>query len=341
MMNIDALTGKIADIVASHALGGGEYARWLWQDGKGTRELGNNEYGCADAANILYTIGQFPTGQAREDMLAALLALQDPATGLFEERTHHTIHTTAHCTAAIELFDARPLYPLTALKKYQTVEGLYGLLESLNWTGNPWPQSHQGAGIYAASVLCGEVSLAWQNAYFDWLWAHTDPKYGMSCAGTVDGGTASLSAHMCGWFHYTFNMEYARRPMRYPARVIDSNLEMYNTHTLSDNERGKHAPADVFGRTVGFREIDWVFCVSRAMRQTPHRFEEARAALTDFARSYIPWLESLDPQKDEGLNDLHMLFGAVCAVAELQRALPGEIVSQVPWKLVLDRRPFI
>ena len=117
MMNIDALTGKIADIVASHALGGGKYARWLWQDEKGTRELGSNEYGCADAANILYTIGQFPTGQAREDMLAALLALQDPATGLFEERTHHTIHTTAHCTAAIELFDARPLYPLTALKQ--------------------------------------------------------------------------------------------------------------------------------------------------------------------------------------------------------------------------------
>jgi hypothetical protein len=35
------------------------------------------------------------------------------------------------------------------------------------------------------------------------------------------------------------------------------------------------------------------------------------------------------------------LFGAVCALAELQRALPGEIRSERPLRLVLDRRPFI
>ena len=41
------------------------------------------------------------------------------------------------------------------------------------------------------------------------------------------------------------------------------------------------------------------------------------------------------------MNDLHMLFGAVCAVSELQLALPGEIESTVPLKNVLDRRPFV
>lgn len=331
MMNIDALSGKISGIVASHALGGGAYARWIWQNQKQDRALGNNEYGCADAANILYTIGEFPVGEARRELMDTLASLQDPESGLFTEATHHPIHTTAHCVAAMELFDARPRYPLTALKPYQTVGGLYGLLESLNWTGNPWPQSHQGAGIYAASVLAGEVDLDWQRAYFRWLWEHTDPKYGMSRAGTVDGGTASLSAHMCGWFHYTFNTEYARQPMRYPERMIDSCLDMYKEHTVSPD----------FGRMVGFREIDWVFCLNRAARQTAHRFGEVRAALLDFARFYIPWLDSLDPASHDGLNDLHMLFGAVCAVAELQRALPGEIESTVPWRLVLDRRPFI
>ena len=41
------------------------------------------------------------------------------------------------------------------------------------------------------------------------------------------------------------------------------------------------------------------------------------------------------------MNDLHALFGAVCALAELQLALPGELRSSVPLRNVLDRRPFI
>jgi len=84
-----------------------------------------------------------------------------------------------------------------------------------------------------------------------------------------------------------------------------------------------------------------VYCLNRAMRQTPHRFDEARAALLDFGRDYVTWMDSLNPDTHDGLNDLHCLFGAACAVAELQRALPGEFESTVPWKLVLDRRPFI
>lgn len=41
------------------------------------------------------------------------------------------------------------------------------------------------------------------------------------------------------------------------------------------------------------------------------------------------------------IDDLHMTFGALCAVAELQLALPGEIRTPRPLLLVLDRRPFI
>ena len=49
----------------------------------------------------------------------------------------------------------------------------------------------------------------------------------------------------------------------------------------------------------------------------------------------------LDEKTHDGLNDMHTLFGCICALAELQSFLPGEIVSDVPLKLVLDRRPFI
>ena len=32
MMNIDSLTEKISRVVASHDLGDGKYARWIWQN---------------------------------------------------------------------------------------------------------------------------------------------------------------------------------------------------------------------------------------------------------------------------------------------------------------------
>ena len=52
-------------------------------------------------------------------------------------------------------------------------------------------------------------------------------------------------------------------------------------------------------------------------------------------------MDTVDHTTDDRFNDLHMLFGAVCALAELQSALPGEVRTTVPLKLVLDRRPFI
>ena len=48
-----------------------------------------------------------------------------------------------------------------------------------------------------------------------------------------------------------------------------------------------------------------------------------------------------DENTSDEWNDLHMLFGAVCAVAELQIALPGELRSTYPLRQILDRRPFI
>lgn len=345
---IDPLIEKIHGVVDAHQLPDGGYCRWLW-DKNGTRELGINEYGCADAANILYTIGCFPQANdtARERLMNSILGLRHPD-GSFRERTHHPIHTTAHCLAALELFDAvlQSSEPCEFLKPYSTEEGLYSLLESLRWTEEPWPQSHKGAGVYAAMLLTGVADLEWQDAYFDWLWEHTDPEYGMSNAGTIGHRSGDLGNmfereaapnaapvchHLYGWFHYMFNMEHAKRSLRYPERLIDTCIHLWKNGGLPSS----------FGRNIGFMEIDWVFAINRASRQTAHRFDEVRECLREFADVYFDYLFGLDPTTDEGMNDLHALFGTVCAVAELQRALPGEIVSSLPLKLVLDRRPFI
>lgn len=160
-MNIDSLIDVIHDTVNTHALEQpGDYARWLWQSsGEQKRDLGSNEYGCADAANILYTIGRFPSEQRQRDAcVAQLQKFQDPETGLFHEVTHYPFHSTAHCIGALELFDARPLYPITAMQPYKQKDKLCEFLSSLDWARDPWDESHKGAGLFAALVMAEDVS---------------------------------------------------------------------------------------------------------------------------------------------------------------------------------------
>ena len=333
----------VRSTVKSHELEKrGTYCRWLWQDAAGSRRLGINEYGCADAANILYSINEFTCDEStRQARIDGIRALQDPETGMFTEQTHHTIHTTAHCAAALQLFDEKPLYPLVGLHKYFDKDNLYSLLDSLDWQKKPWPESHKGAGVYAALVCSEEITSEFSEVYFKWFYDNADPVTGFWKAGFVENAKcgpssknspiACLFEYMAGGFHYLFNHEYARMPLRYPERVIDSCLSMYRDYGVRDN----------FGRAIGFIEIDWIFCLTRASRQTPYKWDEVRAALLDFADGYVAYLDSLDYCTHDGFNDLHMLFGTVCALAELQSAFPGRFITEKPLRLVLDRRPFI
>ncbi len=343
MKNLQPILDRAQQVLKTHQLDHpGEYARWIWQNQEGTRQLGLNEYGCADAANILYMLGAFPADAAeRASWVQTLQNLQHPDTGLFVEATHHTFHTTAHCIAALELFEAKAIYPLKAMQPYLEKSNLYRLLDELPWAESPWTASHQGAGIYAALVLQGEADLTWQGWYFDWLYENADPATGFWRKGYVipthQGDSfsgilkeATVFPHLASSFHYLFNHEYAHRPLRYPEKMIDTCLDIY---------RGHRWPT--LGHAVSFAEIDWVYCLNRALRQSGYRFADCKSALHDFAEEYIEYLEGLDPATHDGFNDLHTLFGCICALSELQAALPGELSSDKPLKLVLDRRPFI
>ena len=343
-LDIRPIIDKVRKVVASHKLEKeGEYARWIWQDEKGTRRLGVNEYGCADAMNILYIIGEFACSpEVREARIKALQSLQNKETGLFYEETHHKIHTTAHCAAALELFDAKPLYPLYELHQYLEKDALYALLDGLDWVHNPWPQSHQGAGVYAALINAGETTPEFCENYFEWFRANADPVTGFWKKGYVEHAPyekehyappaqGPIFTYMAAGFHYLFNHEHAKMPLVYPEKMIDSCIRMYDENALPD----------YFGKRAGFIEIDWIYCLNRAMRQTSHRFEEGKARLADFAVKFVEQLNNTDHETDDFFNDLHMLFGTVCALAELQAALPGKIITDKPLRLVLDRRPFI
>lgn len=345
--HVQPFVNAVESILATHQLGQpGAYRRWNWQKNsggsgvtsqpqpEGTRDLGLNPYGCADAANLLYTINHFPQNPTeRASWVEVLRGLQNPQTGLYNEDTHHPIHTTAHCVAAIELFDALPLHPMQGLAELRDPANMESFLDGLDWQARPWSESHKGAGLYVSLILTGEVGPEWQARYFAWLARENDPQSGFwrrGCIGLAQhSGLNSVFPHLAGSFHYLFNHEYGRQPLAHPAAMIDSCLEL---------RRSDPYP---LGHAVGFAEIDWVFCLNRASRQTDHRFSEARAAMRDFAAEFIPYLLSLDPATHDGMNDLHLLFGAACCVAELQTALPGQILSDKPLRLVLDRRPFI
>lgn len=349
-LNIQPIIEGIRQTVKSHEIEGrpGEYRRWIWQNEKGTRNLGKNEYGCADAMNLLYTINDFYCDEeTRRARIAALQSMQDPETGLFHESTHHPYHTVAHCTGALQLFDAKPIYPITAFKKYlDSKEELYDLLENgIDWKSKPWGQSHLGAGVYAALVNSDEITPEFSENYFAWFRDNADPVTGFwkkdfadkaplnGCTMCV-GDQAVLFQYMAGGFHYLFNHEYAKQPLMYPDKVIDSSIALYKSGLPS-----------TFGMFCGFIEIDWVYCLTRAMRQSKHRYDEAIACLEDFAEKFVGYMTKDDytvqDRFGDFFNDLHCLFGMACCLAELQQTFPGKLVSDKPLKLVLDRRPFI
>lgn len=331
MYDIQPIVEKVIERIESHKLGEGRYARWLWQDDKGSRDLGVNPYGCADAANLYYMLGYFPKDlEKRAEWVKTMQSMQDPATGLFHEATHHPYHTTAHVTAALELFDADALYRPTELLYTLEKGEVEKFLHALNWN-DPWPMSHRGAGIYVIMNLMGEARREWNDDYFRWFWDNADPETGFWRNGDFQKeGHAPIWHYMAGGFHFLFNHESAHMPVRYPEKIIDSCIKMY-----------RESKPKNFGKIANFLEIDWIYCLSRCTEQTHYRYDEVRSVLWEFTKEYMDFWNTVKWESEGSVNDLHMLFGGICAIAELQRIFRGEIRSDRPLKLVLDRRPFI
>jgi len=328
-IDINGIIEKFKYVLKQHELGTGQYCRFLWQDALETRKMGLNAYGCADAANIMYTLGELPRNTAvRENFINKLQDLQNPKTGLFLESSHHIIHTTAHCVAALELFDERPRYPLYELEQYRDIERFFAWMEREDWL-HRGRMAHPGAGLFAAMFITESIDDAWVEKYFNWFDKTCDKETGLWVSRPVENFPVHLQ--MGDAFHYLFNYEYMKRPFPYPEQLIDSCLEMYNNGQMPES----------FGKDFHFIEMDWVYCLNRASRQTPYRFAEIKETLSFFAEHYIEYLKSVDYETNEGANDLHLLFGTLCCLSELQLALPGKIISSKPLRLVLDRRPFI
>ena len=190
---------------------------------------------------------------------------------------------------------------------------------------------HYGAGVFCSLFLSRRLTPETKKTFFDWLSSNVDKKYGMSKEGGIDAKLAPMWLHMGDWFHFLFCYHGAREPFPCKERLIDTCIMMYENDLLSDS----------FGRGQRFLEIDWAFSLYRAVIQCGYRYDESMAILRRFAYDYANALISVDKQNDRAWNDIHLLFGAVCALSELQTAVPDVIRSDYPLRQVLDRRPFI
>ncbi len=322
---IDDILENVLKTVKAHELETGKYSRFVWKNDE--RDLNVNPYGCADAANILYTLNRFPSDtEVRKKCIDVLQGMQDRETGLFCEGTHHKFHTTAHCVAALELFDVYPLYPIKEMEKYKDFKEFSKMCEDMDWL-HKGGASHPGAGIYASLVITDAVGGNWTEEHFAWFDKNCDSNTGLWVKEPAPD--YPISQRMGESFHFLFNYEHAKHPFPYPDKLIDSCIAMYKNKQLPE----------YFGKQFHFIEVDWVYCLNRASRQTPHRFYEVKEILYDFAKDYIDFLKNVN--WEEKANDLHVLFGTTCCLAELQLALPGKIYSSRPLRMTLDRRPFI
>ena len=206
--------------------------------------------------NLLYTLDELPTdATTRASWTESLRSWQEPDTGLFREASHDPIHTTAHCVAALECFDARLRAPLAALAPLRDPAAMERFLDALDWAGHPWTESHKGAGLYAALHLAGETTPEWESRYFAWLAREGDAETGLWRQGAVPLGEASLPLlfpHLAGTFHYLFNCVHAGAAPPHPAALAAICERIYAARVYP------------LARFVSFAEVDWVYCLHRA-----------------------------------------------------------------------------
>lgn len=320
MINIEPIIEKVRKSLDCHRTETG-YARYP--------EKGDNEYGIADALNIMFTIDDIPERSEITLLTERLKDFQSPETGLFDEGTHHPYHCTAHCIAALELFQESPGYPVNALSEYRSASSAEDLLSSLEWaTTNR--SGHIGAGVFSTLYLTKTITPEWENAFFERLVKYNDPETGISVKGAVSAGLKPLWSHMGDWFHFLFCFHAERRAFPNTERLIDSCIELYDKKLMPES----------FGRGQRFLDIDWAFTLNRASVQSGYRLGESRERLEAFAHEFTEYLESSDFSEPQW-RDLHLMFGAVCALSELQSALPGLLRSRRALRQVLDIRPFI
>ncbi len=300
----------------------GRYAR---SPGQKTPEL----YGTCDMACILYTLGLLrPTEKERREWAGEFQSYQDPQTGWLLERSpsHGPVHNTAFALAAMNLLGLVPERPVVMGPEYADPAAM---LETIDWRKEVYPGSHKGVGSAAIHALApGVGSKKWFDAYFAHCDSLLDPNNGMLGRDKPAGGDFD---QVGGTFHYLFTYASFNRKMAYPEKRIDAVLR------LQQPDGYWHAQNHLW------LSFDAIYMMTRGLRDTPHRFEEVRAAVRRTVKAVERDFYSVEARRTayNGKVGVHSVTAALCFAAEAQQFLGrDEIITDDPLRLHIDRSPF-
>lgn len=290
-------------------------------------------YGASDLACVLWSIRRLrPTDAGRRAWAEVFAGFADPLTGRYVEKgkpSHVDEHVTAYAIAAMELLDLE-VQTLRWADSFRSPRNATAFLDALDWRNHVYLESHRGAG--AAAIVANVPSLrtpSWFAAFFAAIEAHLDPASGMFGDGKPPTGDLD---QIGGTFHYAFLYEWANRPLPHPEARIDAVLALQREDGLWD-------PANPFWLT-----LDGVYLLTRAVRRSGHRRAEVDAAVRRSldAVALLALDEEARPVTFGASMGSHTLVAVVSLLAEAQQHLGAdEVVSDLPLRLVLDRRPFI
>jgi len=171
--NVDRFLSFIHEFVEQFRAGEaiGDYS---YKKGKKEPDL----YGSSDILMTLHTINALNLNEKqKQEWIEILQGFQNPKTGWFKEKEtfHFKEHSTAYCTAALDLIGGKPKYPLKFLEKVNTKEKVEKWLKRMLWS-LAWPTSHRGSGVAATLSMTGEGPEEWFDWFFEWLEKKVNPK---------------------------------------------------------------------------------------------------------------------------------------------------------------------
>jgi hypothetical protein len=291
-------------------------------------------YGAADMACVLYAIGALhPTEKQRAEWGEAFEKFQNAETGWFLQQSFGLSpeHNTAFALGAMQLLDLTPRYVVKMDAEYSDPRAF---LATLNWKTNVYRDAHRGAGIGAIYTLRGMMepgtrSTAWFAEYFAACDGYFDAKNGLMGVGKPAMGDTD---QIGGTFHYAFVYEYFNRRMPYPEKRIDTVLGL-------QREDGFWLEGNYLWLT-----LDAIYLMTRTLRYCEHRREEVCASVRRAVKAVEAAAYSSEGRTRSFAKGQAVHAATVaCAIgAEAQSFLgAGEVVTDWPLKLVLDRRPFI
>ncbi len=291
----------------------------------------------------------------REAIRDAILAAQDPATGLFLEPLAAStpqagglhdldyLHgmTTYFALHALDALGEKPQYPLSFLKTFSDKDQVFQWLQQLDWS-NPWRESNRVMHLLSAFLF----SLQWERSpaaaaryhdVLDWLDQHQDPSTGLWGA---ERGASLLNA-VAGAYHFVPYYRYARRPVRAWSKIVHSCLEL-------QNEDGLFAPAPGGGAC---EDLDVIDLLCNAVRATGKLTPEIRHALTrafwaiwnmqlpdgSFPYSHVPGdavyrFSSWPPMEARiGGGDMWATWFRLAALHTIRSLLGADLPPMGPW----------